>query len=987
MGTAGQNLFQIASSAFWDMLNRLRSDAAVALAALGPEPGFGGPPLNGRLLTAITPNTITSADPAVSVFINALQSVLPDINTPGVAVTLHGFDPGGGQLRSLAVVASIPAPAVTIVAALTAAGAQGIAFEIDAVGAGEFGPLNLDLIDNWTLTISGDVGGGARLQLPRGGLAQVLDPGGAVQVMWTVQRSGTTTTFGPDSGPNLTMSTLQVSAKTALDSGGAPTINYSFSLPDANLSISPSFLSALVGNSLTLPVNLDLDANPATGLKFRSGGVKSTLPVTLDLPGIKIDGVEITAEAQGSGLDFGFGVNFTGGLDGLPISFSVEGLGVKFPVAVGSGALGIDPGAVQPLMPTGLGIDLTLPVLSGGGFLEVTGPGGYGGVLQLDLIELSIQAFGLLQLPVNGQPLSFVAIISVNFPFPGIQLGFGFSLNAVGGIVAINRRVDSPSLESSVVDGSVNQLLFPADPASHGPAIVATLGKVFPAAEGHLVIGPMLQIAWGGRILSLSVAVIIDMPSPFQLIIIGRVELALPDPDAPLVLLEATVVGAFQFSPSFSVVVVASLEGSYIVGIALHGDLLFLLRTGDDAAFILSVGGFHPRYVPPPGVPRLHRIQLDILPPGFPGLRSETYFAVTSNTVQFGAHLQLCDEIAGCGVDGWFDFDALFQWDPVFCFSVHCSAGVAVQVLGETLMGISFDLVVEGPAPWHIHGSGSIDLFLFSASLDFDVKWGPGPPTLPPPPDLSVILAAALADPSAWVGTQPRGDDSMVTLSRSASDAIEGQQAVHPLGGVVVRQRALPLGIEIARYQNQPIAPQTWSIAAVQLTPIQPGTLDNPTLDEFPAGSFLNLSEDEKLHRPAFEQFTSGTDLTQQGVTSDPLRAVDTSYEVALIPDIYLGNTINLNINLAYVLYSAEAFLAIDDVHAVPTLWEAVNPQAVTVMSFQPVGVASTATMQSQPVATTTGGFTATLQAAASQYGAVGPAAAVQVVERWEVSA
>jgi hypothetical protein len=196
--------------------------------------------------------------------------VLPDINTQGVAVTLHGFDPGGGQPRSLAAVASIPAPAVTVVAALTAAGAQGIAFEIDAVGAGAFGPVTLDLIDNWTLAISGDVGGGGRLQLPRGGPAQVLDPGGAVQVTWTVQRSGTTTTFGPDSGPNLTMSTLKVSAQTALDNAGAPTINYSFSLPDANLSISPSFLSALVGNSLILPVNLDLDANPSIGLKFRS---------------------------------------------------------------------------------------------------------------------------------------------------------------------------------------------------------------------------------------------------------------------------------------------------------------------------------------------------------------------------------------------------------------------------------------------------------------------------------------------------------------------------------------------------------------------------------------------------------------------------------------------------------------------------------------------------------------------------------------------
>ena len=41
---------------------------------------------------------------------------------------------------------------------------------------------------------------------------------------------------------------------------------------------------------------------------------------------------------------------------------------------------------------------------------------------------------------------------------------------------------------------------------------------------------------------------------------------------------------------------------------------------------------------------------------------------------------------------GWFTFDVLFQWDPVFSFASHASAGIAVEVLGETLMGISFDL-------------------------------------------------------------------------------------------------------------------------------------------------------------------------------------------------------------------------------------------------------------------------------------------------------
>jgi hypothetical protein len=223
----------------------------------------------------------------------------------------------------------------------------------------------------------------------------------------------------------------------------------------------------------------------------------------------------------------------------------------------------------------------------------------------------------------------------------------------------------------------------------------------------------------------------------------------------------------------------------------------------------------------------------------------------------------------------------------------------------------------------------------------------------------------------------------MVTLSRAASDAAQGQQAVHPLGGVIVRQRAVPLGIQIARYQNQPIAPQTWTIAGVQLAPGLPGNLDLPTLDEFSAGSFLNLSDDEKLSRPAFEHFTSGTDMTPQGVISDLLRTVDMSYEVVLIPDIHLGNSINL----AFEMLAAEFFLTVDNVQSFSSFWQSAIPQAVTVLPAQPVAVASTSTMQSQMAAKPTDGYTATLQAAAAQFGGVGPATAVQVVERWELSA
>jgi hypothetical protein len=806
-----------------------------------------------------------------------------------------------------------------------------------------------------------------------------------VRVTWTLRRAPgpDTLVIGPDAGPHLALAGVAIGVNAGVDGAGAPAVSFTFAAPQAQLDLAIDILSALLGGALSLPVDLDLAADPVNGLAMAGGGVRATVPANVSLPGVDLRAVELSLSGDGSGLEFGFGLGLSGGFLGLPLDFTVDGVGVAFPFALGGGRFGVDPGAVRPIAPTGFGLAIGVPPISGGGFVGATGPGAYGGVLGFDLVALNIEAFGLLQLPTSDRSLSFVALLSVQFPPPGIQLSFGFSLNGVGGIVALNRRLDAPALQAAVLDGSASQLLFPVDPASHALTVIATLGRVFPAADGHLVVGPMLQIGWGGRIITLTLAVVIDLPDPVQFVIIGRLEVGLPDPEVPLVLLQATLSGAFEISPTPQTSLTASLEGSNIAGVQLHGGLIFLMRGGDDPLFVLSVGGFHPRYARPQGVPQLQRVQLALLPPGFPGLRSETYFAITSNSVQFGAHLQLCDEIAGCGVDGWFDFDALFVWDPTFAFAVHASAGVAVQVLGETLMGVNFDLVLEGPAPWHVHGAGSVDLFLFSASLDFDVKWGSAPSALPPPPDLGVVFAAALSDASAWTAAPPANSDgAVVALSSTASAALGAGRLVHPLGQLVVRQHAAPLAIEVSRYQNQPITPQTWVMASGGLTAGAPAVLHDPTVDAFPAGAFLNLTEDEKLSRPAFEDFTSGAALTPVGVSSGELRKVDTDFEVVLVPDISLGTVIPITLGLA-----VESLLAVGDPHLQEALWAAPGTQGVVVAATQPMVVATTDTFAAVAVASASGGFTATLQAAQSQFGAVGPAASVQVVEQWELAA
>ena len=83
------------------------------------------------------------------------------------------------------------------------------------------------------------------------------------------------------------------------------------------------------------------------------------------------------------------------------------------------------------------------------------------------------------------------------------------------------------------------------------------------------------------------------------------------------------------------------------------------------------------------------------------------YFAVTSNTAQFGAKAELFFGFSAISVEGHLGFDALFQFSP-FRFVVQISAGVSVKVFGVGVFSVHLDVALSGPTPWQIKGSASI---------------------------------------------------------------------------------------------------------------------------------------------------------------------------------------------------------------------------------------------------------------------------------------
>ena len=81
-------------------------------------------------------------------------------------------------------------------------------------------------------------------------------------------------------------------------------------------------------------------------------------------------------------------------------------------------------------------------------------------------------------------------------------------------------------------------------PAAAAPVILSMLEHVFPSERGAAAIGPMVELGWGRPVsfLTAQLGVIVSLPDP-RVVIVGRVRVALPAPQLPIVDLRATVYG------------------------------------------------------------------------------------------------------------------------------------------------------------------------------------------------------------------------------------------------------------------------------------------------------------------------------------------------------------------------------------------------------------------------------------------------------------
>ena len=523
------------------------------------------------------------------------------------------------------------------------------------------------------------------------------------------------------------------------------------------------------------------------------------------------------------------------------------------------------------LLPEQVQVELDSENIQGGGYLDFDSPN-YAGTLELSLQDkFDLAAFGLLTTELPDGKDGFSLVVQITAVFNAIQLGLGFALEGVGGIIGVNRRVHEENLRAGVFSNEFK--LFPKRVIKDANKLISSIDKFFPAEDGSYVFGPALKMFWGGsnRIVNFEVGIFVQLGRATRVALVGFASSKLPSEEKALLKLNFQVFGLLDLSGE-RLAIDARLVDSKLLKFDLQGDMALRMSWGKEKYFVLSVGGFHPEFKDvPAGFPELRRVGLSW---GGQNVKFnlDTYFAITPNTLQFGASFYLHASRFGGSITGYASFDAIFK--SLYEFVVSIVVWVRIRAFGRTLASVRLELDIFGLNPIKIKGYASFKILWFRKKVRF--SFSIGSKVSLPPRKVSVLkaLLSELEERSAWNYELPSVLSGNVLLR---SDQVF---RVDPAGDLLLNQQVVPLGIELDRFADG-IPTNSERKLTLKVNGVTEST---PSIKEvFAPAQFIHFeSEEEQLAAPTFESYDSGVRFGGDWIVPEPL-AKKLSYEPIII--------------------------------------------------------------------------------------------------------
>ncbi|MEM9561521.1 MAG: DUF6603 domain-containing protein [Actinomycetota bacterium] len=338
----------------------------------------------------------------------------------------------------------------------------------------------------------------------------------------------------------------------------------------------------------------------------------------------------------------------------------------------------------------------------------------------------AIGAYGEFPDGTGGRYSSFFVFAAVNAPIGGPP---PFFVTGLGGGMGINRRLLAPPSIDEIADYPLVEALDSNSSLAQDPMqALEDMGRYFPPERGSLWFAAGIEFTSFALVRSVAVLTA-EINDGLEINLLGLSNMTLPVPATPMVQIELALQARFSTEEGLFSIQAQLTDNSWLINEScrLTGGFAFVVWfSGSNAGqFVLTLGGYHPRFAKPSSFPDVPRLGFAWEPGGGVVIKGTSYFALTSSAVMAGGELEVAYRSGAIWARLALGANFLISWDPFHYdieFYVEVSAGlkwrVCFFVCGTIRLSFSFGVRVHIVGP-KLRGTATLDLDVTSITVRF----------------------------------------------------------------------------------------------------------------------------------------------------------------------------------------------------------------------------------------------------------------------------
>jgi hypothetical protein len=413
-------------------------------------------------------------------------------------------------------------------------------------------------------------------------------------------------------------------------------------------------------------------------------------------------------------------INAQLGLSGL--TFSVEGLGLAFlPLSLFKG---------DPINPefrlSGLGLAISKGPLNISGMFVKVAPGPDEDLAFYGAAEISAAKFGISGVGSYSQGkkgIAFFIYAMYNGPIGGPSF---FFVTGIAAGFGYNKTVRLPEIQE-VKDFPLVAMALSGDGSKTILDVLSELidGNWIPTSYGDYWLAVGIKFTTF-KIVNSFVLLIVEFGTKLEFAIMGLSLLKWPDSGSAIVYVELAILA--RFGPDSDVIAVQAIltSNSYVFdpNCKLTGGFAFYtwISGPHEGDFVITLGGYHPRYPVPDYYPQVDRLGLNWKIGSIVSITGEMYYALTPSAIMAGGLWEVVCDLSFLRASVTMYADVLISWAP---FYYRVDGGITVRIEANIdILFVTVHFSLSMGAEVHIWGppfAGEIyvDWTIFSFSIPF----------------------------------------------------------------------------------------------------------------------------------------------------------------------------------------------------------------------------------------------------------------------------